>query len=85
MTAAYDPLNTAAYDSYCDAQDRAETARREDENDADERAGATLVPCSCSHGCFDCKGTLLIPRRALRWDDGGASERADDAQARLPW
>lgn len=82
---AYDPLNTAAYDSYCDAQDRAEMARREDENGEAERAGAVLVACGCDRGCYECRGTRVVPRRALRWDDGGASERAEEAQGRFAW
>ncbi len=81
----YDPLSSSDYDVWCSSQDSAEMARRESENALDEAAGAILVPCSCSHGCYECKGTLRVPRRALRWDDGGASEAVEARQERLPW
>jgi len=80
---AYPP--GCSWGAHDDALDRAATAAREEDNAKDEAAGAVLVACGCDRGCYECRGTPVVPRKPLRWDDGGASEAAKMAQARLPW
>jgi len=81
---AYPP--GCSWGAHDDALDASARASREEDNAKDERAGAVLVPCRCDHGCFDCMGTLLVPRKAaLRWDDGGASEAEAARQTVIPW
>lgn len=65
----------------------AEDASYGAELDRIQSLGFELIRCSCSHGCWQCRGHgWVLPAResAKRWDDGGASEAAEEAQLVLP-